>query len=488
MQNYQQWVEYIGQAFGENTDMQCIEFDWAGRNACIMFLDGMIDKETLEDNILLRLKQDKNTAPVTIERLRALTVYTTPIQELTDSKQAVLQLAGGDILLLADGAEKIFVYSEKSYNVRSISEPPVASVLRGPREGFVEDIKVNMTMLRRRLATPKLRTKMLNVGKYSHTKICLTYIEGIADNKIVEGVGQRIAQIDIDGIVESSYIARYLESNPTSIFSQVGNTEKPDILTAKLLEGRVGIIVDGSPAVLTVPFLLFESFQASEDYYVKSYRASLVRGARLFAMLCAVLLPSIYVALQQFQYQYLPYKFLLSIAQSSYSLPFTPPLEMLFVLLVFEVLSEASIRMPKHVGTALSVVGAIVLGQSAVEAGILSSQTVFVMAISTIGMYCVPDQTNTASVLRIVGVAISGVLGMLGIVLGGIALTVYLAHLGSWGSSFLSPYAPMLWHDLQDGVLKEELPDITERPFSIPTTNRTRQRKPPKSRNRSTKM
>ncbi len=487
MQNYQDEREYIKQAFGSDTDMQCIDFEWAGRSACVMFLDGMIDKETLEDNILLRLKMDNSPTPPTIERLQALTVYTTPIAELTDREQAVLGLAGGDILLLVDGAKSIFVYSEKSYAVRSISEPPVASVLRGPREGFVEDMKVNLTMIRRRLATPKLRTKMLNVGKYSRTKISLIYIDGIADKQIVDKVGERISKIDIDGIVESSYIARFLESNPSSIFSQVGNTEKPDILTAKLLEGRVGIVVDGSPAVLTVPFLLFESFQASEDYYVKSYRASLVRMARLFAMLCAVLLPSVYVALQQFQYQYLPYKFLLSIAQSSYSLPFTPPLEMLFVLLVFEVLSEASIRMPKHVGTALSVVGAIVLGQSAVEAGILSSQTVFVMAISTIGMYCVPDQTNTASVLRIVGVAVSGVLGMLGIVLGGIALAVYLAHLGGWGSCYLSPYAPMLWHDLQDGVLKEELPDIEERPFSIPTTNRIRQRKPPKSRNRSPK-
>lgn len=487
MQNFNSQCQYIKQAFGQDTDMRCIDFEWSGKSACVMFLDGMVDKETFEDNILRRLKADKESIEPTIERLQAVTIYTTPIEEISDLNQAVSRLASGDILLVVDTAKTIFVYSEKKYSVRGISEPPVASVLRGPREGFVEDIKVNMTMLRRRLATEKLRMEMLDIGKYSHTKICLTYIDGVVDKKIVDGVRSKINDIDIDGIVESSYIARFLESNPSSIFSQVGNTEKPDILTAKLLEGRVGIIVDGSPAVLTLPFLLFESFQASEDYYVKSYRASLVRMARLFAMLCAVLLPAFYVALQQFQYQYLPFKFLLGIAQSSYSLPFTPPLEMLFVLLVFEVLSEASIRMPKHVGTAMSVVGAIVLGQSAVEAGILSSQTVFVMAISTIGMYCVPDQTNTASVLRIIGVAVSGVLGLLGIVLGSIALVVYLAHMGGWGSSYLSPYAPMLWHDLQDGVLKEELPDILERPYSIPTTNRIRQRKKSKSRNISTK-
>ncbi|MGN0771431.1 MAG: spore germination protein [Christensenellales bacterium] len=472
--DWEKWSNSIQTAFGDNSDMVKLDFAVADKKASVMFLDGFVDKETFENNILKPVKQLNNLTYPYLEKVKQATLHTTPIELLTDADACISKLASGEILLIIDGAEGVLMYSEKDYKSRAIAEPPVSSVLRGPREGFVEDIKTNITMLRRRLATPDLKLVNVQAGKYSATKICVAYIEGIARQSLVDGVLEKINSIDIDGIVESSYVARFLESSPTSLFNQVGDTEKPDILMAKMLEGRIAVFVDGSPAVLTLPYVLYESFQSSEDYYVKSYRASLIRWARLFAMLCAVLLPALHVALAQFQYQTIPFKLLIPLALSSYGLPLTPALEMLFVLLVFEMLSETSIRMPKHMGMALSVVGAIVLGQTAISAGLLSTQTVFVIAISTIGIYCVPDESNSASVLRILFVALAGVLGLLGIVLSSIILLVYLSSMDSFGTSYLAPFAPLISADLQDGIVKAEVVQMYQRPFTIPTDNRIR--------------
>ena len=243
-----------------------------------------------------------------------------------------------------------------------------------------------------------------------------------------------------------------------------------------MLEGRVAIIVDGSPSVLTLPFLLYENFQMSEDYYIKSYRASMLRFVRLFAFCFSLLLPAVYVALQEHQYQLFPLKFLLSSLGSIYAIPLSATLEMLLIMAIFEILNETSIRMPRYVSMALSVVGAIVLGEAAVSAGLFSISAVIIVAVSTVGIYCVPDEINSSNVLRFVFVGIAGVLGIVGVILAVVALIAYICSVNSYGTSFMSPYAPALLHDWQDGVFKAQIEEFEERPLSLPTQNRTRQR------------
>lgn len=466
--------QQITDAFGGTSDLIRLDFEIATISCGIYFIDGMIDKILFEDNMLKPLKALTQFNKPYLEELNKHTMMTTPIKPIDDVQEAIAMIAGGEIILVIQGADSFYMYSEKKYNTRAIQEPPVSNVLRGPREGFVEDVKANITMVRRRLATADLRLDMLSVGKYTATKVCIAYLNGVAEQNIVEQVKQKIEAINIDGVIESSYIARYLETNKLSLFSQVGTSEKPDILCAKMLEGRVAILVDGSPCALTVPFVLFESFQASEDYYIKSYRASLIRLVRLLAMFIAIILPAAYVALQQYQYQMLPLKFLLAIVNAVSVIPLSPTLEMFAVLIIFEILSETSIRMPKYIGMALSIVGAIVLGETAVSAGLVSSPTILVTALSTIGIFCVPDESNTASVLRLIFVAIGGVSGIFGIILGGVFLLAYLCTIQSFGVSFLSPYAPMITHDWQDGFFKGISARMKERPFTIPTKNRRR--------------
>lgn len=474
--DFQKTYDDITAPFGDTCDLRTIDVNIGGQKGKFVYIDGYIDTLLFEDNILKPLKNAARTESVTLDFLNGITMMTTPIEEIESAEEAVSLIASGEIVLVAESAPCMYKYSEKKYTSRAITEPPVSTVLRGPREGFVEDLKTNMFLIRRRLATPKLTFELLQAGKYTRTKIAVCFVDGIADKKVVKRIKDRINSINIDGIIESSYIARYLEENKLSLFSQVGSSEKPDIIAAKILEGRVAVIVDGSPSVLTLPFLLYENFQMSEDYYIKSYRASTLRFVRLFAFCFSLLLPALYVALQEHQYQLFPLKFLLSSLGSIYAIPLSATLEMLLIMAIFEILNETSVRMPRYVSMALSVVGAIVLGEAAVSAGLFSISAVIIVAVSTVGIYCVPDEINSSNILRFVFVGIAGVLGLAGVVFSVIGLIAYICSINSYGTAFASPYAPAIIHDWQDGVLKAQLQEMQERPLSLPTSNRVRQR------------
>lgn len=476
MLNYQEEFDKITAEFGGTCDLRKIELNICGKQACFFYIDGYIDTLLFEDNILSPLKNLQGDMQVSMDLLNKNTQMTTPIEELTDTAKAIENISCGEIILLAESAQCFFKYSEKKYQLRAVAEPPVSTVLRGPREGFIEDLKTNMFLIRRRLASPKLTFEMMSVGKYTQTKVAIAFIDGVADQNIVDRIKTQVKNINIDGVIESSYIARYLEENKFSLFSHVGASEKPDTVTGKLLEGRVAILVDGSPSVLTLPFLMYENFQMSEDYYIKSYRASMVRIIRLFAVIFSILMPGIYVALQEHQYQLFPIKYLVSVLGKISNIPLSPTLEMLLVLVIFEILNETSIRMPRYVSMALSVVGAIILGEAAVTAGLFSISAVIIVAISTVGLYCVPDEINSSNILRFGFVAVGGVLGVAGILLGIAGLIAYMCSINSYGVSYMSPFAPSIVHDWQDGPLKAQLQEFGERPYSIPTSNRTRQR------------
>ncbi|MCX4361989.1 MAG: spore germination protein [Clostridia bacterium] len=476
MLNYQEEFDKITAEFGGTCDLRKIELNICGKQACFFYIDGYIDTLLFEDNILSPLKNLQGDMQVSMDLLNKNTQMTTPIEELTDTAKAIENISCGEIILLAESAQCFFKYSEKKYQLRAVAEPPVSTVLRGPREGFIEDLKTNMFLIRRRLASPKLTFELMSVGKYTQTKVAIAFIDGVADQNIVDRIKTQVKNINIDGVIESSYIARYLEENKFSLFSHVGASEKPDTVTGKLLEGRVAILVDGSPSVLTLPFLMYENFQMSEDYYIKSYRASMVRIIRLFAVIFSILMPGIYVALQEHQYQLFPIKYLVSVLGKISNIPLSPTLEMLLVLVIFEILNETSIRMPRYVSMALSVVGAIILGEAAVTAGLFSISAVIIVAISTVGLYCVPDEINSSNILRFGFVAVGGVLGVAGILLGIAGLIAYMCSINSYGVSYMSPFAPSIVHDWQDGPLKAQLQEFGERPYSIPTSNRTRQR------------
>ena len=359
---------------------------------------------------------------------------------------------------------------------RGINEPPTSSVIQGPRMGFIEDVESNLKMLEARIKHPDFKLVELTVGRYTNTRVVVCFIESVADPKIVNKVQQRIKDINIDGIVDSNYIAQFLQDEKVKMFRQVGSDEKPDIIAAKVLEGRIAVLVDGTPQVLTVPYILFEDVQQSDDYYAMSASVSLRRFIRIAGCVIAMLLPGFYIAVQLYHYNLMPLNMLIAITGSSQSSSFSPMLEVLFVLILFEILYEASLHMPRHISAVTGIVGALVLGDTAVKAGLLTPPAVLVAALSVITMYIIPDLAPQISLLRFMFALIGGILGLYGIVIAGLILIIYLASLDSYGAPYLAPYAPYIKEDVKDGVFKSGLREMKTRPKSIPNVNKKRMR------------
>ena len=303
----------------------------------------------------------------------------------------------------------------------------------------------------------------------------LIYLKSVASKKVITEIEGRLNSIDIDGITASYYVESLLRNNDSKLFRQIGTTEKPDIATGKILEGRVCILVDGTPIALTVPYVFLEDIQSSDDYYMHPARATFIRMLRFFGILIAIMLPGIYVALESFHYRLLPIDFLISILSSIHGISFPPLLEILFVLFLFEILNEASVRMPKYLGMALSIIGALVLGDTAVQAGVITSPSIMIVALSGITIYILPDQAPITSLLRLAFTLAGGFAGFYGILLGIIFLSGYLVSISNFGAPLMAPFAPSIKADKKDALIKTSLNQMITRPKSFPNNNRIRQ-------------
>jgi len=331
-----------------------------------------------------------------------------------------------------------------------------------------------MALLRKRLKTKNLQFETFTVGKSTKTFVSVAYLDNIADEKVKEQIIKRLKMIEIDGVPDSSYIAKFLSKKPYSLFKQVGTTEKPDILACKMLEGRIGIFVDGSPIALTLPYILVEDFQSVQDYLVTPYRATVSRILRLVSLIVALILPAYYVSAQLFKLQLLPLGLLMTISGNVRDLPLSPSLELFFLMLILEILIEASVRMPKYVGLALSVVGALVLGDTAVKAGIVSSSAIIIVALSGIASYTLPDMAGSLSVLKFAYLIVAGSIGTFGIVLFTGLLLLYLCTSDSYGAPLLAPFSPLITKDLRDSVVKSDIYNLKTRPEFLKGKNKTR--------------
>ncbi|MCI8344358.1 MAG: spore germination protein [Clostridia bacterium] len=437
----------------------------------VVYADAITDKELLGEQVVRPLLHYAGK-PQTEEVKKRLT--SPELKTETDFNKLAQEVLTGNPVLLWEGMNEAIVTGVKKVFPRAIAEPPTDIAVKGPREGFIEDIKINTSLVRKRLKTPELQLDTVTVGRRSKTVVTVCYIKGTAPEKTVAQIKEKLQRIDIDIIPDSSYLPHFLAEKPRSLLKQVGTTEKPDIFCAKMAEGRVGILVDGSPIALTLPYLLIEDFQSSEDYFVPTYRATFTRLLRAFALFVAIYMPAFYIAAQLFKLQFFPIKLLLTIAGSIQNIPFSPSLEMLLVLLVLEVLNEASIRMPKYVGMALSVVGALVLGETAVNAGFVSTPAIIIIAFSGIGLYAVPNLIEITSVIRLAMLLVAGSVGTYGIILLTAFILFYLATTDNFGVPVLSPFAPFVRRDLRDSLIKFDLLSLEKRPKTLKSKNKRR--------------
>ncbi len=453
-------------------DVIFFEFTAGSKNALAVYVDSITDKETLGLQVIFPLKNANVSQSV---KKLAKTITCANVKTVTEIKEAANEVLNGSTVILIDGKAGGFAADVKKFDVRAIAEPPTELAIRGPRNGFIESIKTNLSLVRRYLKTTALKIETTEIGKYSSTTVAIMSIDGITDPSLVKKIKNKLENVKIDGIPDSSYVSKILYERKNSLFKQVGSTERPDVLIERMLEGRIGILVDGSPFALTLPYLLIEDFQTAEDYYISHYRANLVRALRVLAIFLSVFLPGLFVAAQLFHLQLIPLNFLLTIVNSIKGIPLSPSLEMFFLLLIFEILNETSIRMPKYVGMALAVVGALVLGETAVNAGLVSTPAVLIMAMSGISIYTVPELTETTSILRFIVLLIAGSIGGYGIVLTEAFLTCYLCASENYGVPYVAPYSPLIPNDLQDGIYMSDVTSMPLRPQALNAKNKRRQ-------------
>lgn len=436
------------------------------REAIVTYIEGLVDKESLDDHVLSPLMRyggmlspagpGDSSPDGMIDHLKLRVLEDSQLKITTSIRELVDGLLHGDTGLLVQGETRGLVISWRAYEKRDVDEPETESVIRGPREGFVEHLRSNTALLRRRLRTHQLKLEPVRVGRLSRTDVVVCYIQGLASPEIVTEAKRRLARIDIDGIIDSTMIEELIEDDPYSPFPQAIPTERPDIVAASLLEGRIAILVDGSPFALIVPATLWSLLQASEDYYERYYIGTFLRGLRYALALVALLGPALYVAITTFHQEMLPTQLLLTVAATREGIPFPSVVEALMMEMMFEALREAGVRLPRNVGQAVSIVGALVIGQAAVQAGLVSAPMVIIVAITGIASFTFPrfNLGVTVRLLRFPMMFLASTFGLYGIVIGVLAIMIHVASLRSFGVPYAAPVGPLVPPALRDIVIR----------------------------------
>lgn len=470
-------LDSIKEVLGASDDLVVREFAFGHKGqvrAALLFIDGMVDRSLINENIIKPLMYDnrficsqESSEIENIDVIKSTILYVGEVEKANTIHALIEGCLSGDTVLLIKGAKEALVISSRGWETRGVVDPETESIVRGPREGFTENLRTNTTLLRRKIKSPDFTLETIKIGRKTNTAVCLAYLKNVANLQIVEEAKRRLKRIDTDGILESGYIEQFIEDAPFSIFSTIGNSEKPDTLAAKILEGRVAILVDGTPFVLTFPMLFIEGFQSSEDYYSRPYYASLVRVIRFIAFLISILGPASYVAATTFHQELIPTPLLFTVAASMEGTPFPAVVEVLVMGVIFEILREAGIRLPRPVGQAISIVGALVIGESAVSAGLIGETVVIIIAITAVSSFVVPAQTDSGALLRVVFVILAASMGGFGIMIGLIGVLIHLASLRSFGTPYLSPLAPFSLLDLKDVFFRVPIWAMLIRPRSI---------------------
>jgi spore germination protein KA len=455
-------------------------------HAQIVHIDGITDKNTIHDNIMSSLLHKFHLLQTNgvlkpdarLSQIKYSLISIANIKESSDIEKVIDAILNGETVILLDGTAVCLFASTKGGEVRPVSEPATESVVRGPRQGFTENLRTNTSLVRRIIKTPELKMETFIAGTKTKTNIVVAYIDSVANEDVIKEVRHRIKKINIDSILDSAYVEELIEDNPYSPFPQIAHTERPDKAAAELLEGRVVILVDGSPFVLMVPTVFIQFLQSSEDYYERYIFSFAVRIIRYFVFVVALILPSAYIAITTYHQEMLPTPLLISVAGAHEGVPFPSFIEAILMEITFEALREAGVRLPKPVGQAVSIVGALVIGEAAVSAGIVSPPMVIVVALTAIASFAIPAFNIAISIrmLRFPLMIISGVLGFYGIMLGLVAILIHVCSLRSFGVPYLTPIAPFNGSGIKDTIFRAPWWNMKNRPELISSENLQREK------------
>lgn len=448
----------------------------------IVYVVGIVDDQIINDFLLESIMnkadlQERFIRQKSLEFLANEVVSLGTVKQLEQWEEVFSSLMSGETIILIDGIDKALSADTKGGEKRSVEEPSSQVTVRGPRDGFTESIKTNISLVRRRIQNTDLWLETMKIGKVTKTDVGLMYIKGIANDKIIAEVRKRLGRIDVDSILESGYIEQFIEDQTFTTFPTIYHTERPDTVTGNLLEGRVAIFVDGTPFVLLAPAVFIQFFQTVEDYYSRFFIATALRLLRILIFFISLIAPSVYIAATTFHQEMIPTNLLFAVAAQREAVPFPAFVEAVMMEVTFEILREAGIRMPRAVGSAISIVGALVIGQAAVEAGIVSPAMVIVVAVTAIANFATPSFSIaiSARLIRFIFMVAAAVFGFYGVFLGMIMLIVHLCSLRSFGISYMSPLAPFIPVNNDDTIIRAPLWDFKQRPKWISGGNMVRE-------------
>jgi len=448
----------------------------------MIYIDGMTNPMYVSDFILKPLNQEDKFCDVknlsdAYKLIENGAIYFAAQIKSDVLTEVINEILSGASVLVFDELKRAIVFDTKGYEKRAIIEPTSENVTKGPKDSFIEVLRVNTSTLRAKIKSKNLVIEQTVVGKQTATPVSIIYMDNIANVNIVNAVREKLNGLDVDNVLSPSYIESALSSNIYSVFPQVKATERPDVLSADLLEGRVGVIVDGIPLAFVVPTTFIQLLQAPEDYSRNFIVSSLVRMLRYDLLFLTLTLPAFYIAVSSFNPELLPTDLVISIAESKIGVPFPSFFETLLMLLAFEVIFEAGLRMPKNIGQTVSIVGALIVGQAAVQAKIISPAVVILIAFTAIASFTMPNQdlSNAVRVWRFILAICSSILGLFGLIIGLIVMTYNLCKLEVYGIPYLSPLVSSKERILDDTLIRFPIKFMKLRPDELNVKNKKRE-------------
>lgn len=464
--NIEKNIDVLKKIFQDCSDVKFRPIKVKDKKAFLIFVDGLIDQNSIQMNAIHELLSETELNQLTAEYIEETVISISEVVESDKFEDIVKQILDGNTVLFVDKLDKALVLNAKGGQRRAVSEPETETAIRGPREGFIENIAVNISLIRHKLRSNHLKLVTSEIGTETRTIVGLMYMENLASSDLVDEVKRRLDRIKIDGVLESGYIEEFIEDEPWSIFPQIQNTERPDTVVGNLLEGRVAILTNGTPFALVLPSTFWQFMQANEDYYHRFHLVIFIRLLRMILLYLALVLPGFYIAVTTYHQEMIPTNLLYSIAASREAIPFPAFVEAIIMELAFEALREAGLRLPKVIGQAVSILGALVIGTAAVEAGIVSAPMVIVVSMTGIASFAIPKFNMAISirVLRFPMMILAGVFGLLGIGVGSLLIVTHLCKLRSFGVPYFWPVAPLNWKEFKDVIVRAPWWAMDQRP------------------------
>lgn len=453
----------------------------------VMYADGMSDRDQLENSVLdtfmLEIRKvSGNMNNCIYEALKNNALTTADFKEETDCNTVITEILSGNTLLLIDGYAKAIIISSKGFPGRGVSEADTEVVIQGSKESFTESYRSNTALVRRRIRDPNLKIKQMQIGRRSKTDAGVMYLKDVARDEILDEVLERLGKIDIDAILDSGYIEQLIEDDKYSPFPQMQMTERPDKAASAILEGRIAIIVDNTPFAIILPSVLASFYQSAEDYYERWEIMSFLRVIRYIAGIIAAFLPGLYIAVSSFHPSMIPMELMLKMSEARNLVPVSTVVEVLIMELAFETLREAGIRLPAAIGSTLGIIGGIIIGQAAIDAGIASPLVVIVISLTGIASFAIPNVALVSAyrLVKYLVIFMSAFLGLFGFCAALLLILIHLVTLRSFGIPYMFPFVsltPDTLSDLKDTVIKPPLTSLYKRPIFAKNSQKIRMKK-----------